>query len=98
MKKYKPKVKLLTKWMSDYDNPYEKPNEDYISKGIWEARGVEEKSNSQRIYTLVCIASHHKNLKIGDTRTMDEVMIIELCHRVKLVKLSKYKSIIRRNY
>ena len=100
----KPKVKLLTLWMLDakYQAGFtfkEIPNH-YISNGIWETRSVEEVSmdgngKKQRVYTLICVNSHSHDLKQGTEIKMDEAIIIELCHRVKLIHLPKLKSIIK---
>lgn len=96
----KPKVKLLTLWMLDdvYDIAYKKKVPDHtISNGIWEAQGVEIKLEQNgidkyRVYSLVCVSSNHKDLAKGTIVKMREELIIELCHRVKIVSLPKYKS------
>jgi hypothetical protein len=99
MNNTKPKVKLLTLWMLDVDYYKNDIPNHIISNGIWETQGVEEKSNEwgiNRIYTLVCVDSHNKNLKKGTKVKMAEAVIIELCHRVKLIHLPKYKSLMKK--
>ncbi len=98
----KPKVKLMTMWMLDneFEKAYWREIPDHvISYGIWMPQGAEiktdENGNKRRIYTMVCIKPHHEKLKIGTKIKMEESLIIELCHRVKLVHLPKYKSIIK---
>ncbi len=89
-------VKLLTLWVLDDENSY---NSDVvpsyiISNGIWETCGVEEihvkgKTEIRRIYDLQCVQSYHKNLERGTVVKMQEELIIELCHEVKLIHLPK---------
>jgi hypothetical protein len=92
----KPKVKLLQLWMLD-DNFYQPKHipKTIISNGIWETIRVKE-NGKNRIYTLRCILPYHKDLKINTETMMNEDMIIEVCHRVKIVSLPKYKSIMKK--
>jgi hypothetical protein len=99
MYKNKPKVKLLTLWMLDVDYYKNDIPNHIISNGIWETQGVDEEQTKwgiRRIYTLVCVDSHNKNLEKGTKVKMEEAIIIELCHRVKLIHLPKYKSLIKK--
>lgn len=99
----RPKVKLCTLWMLDYEYERGRNNErivseNMISDGIWKAHGVEEKRINKtilRLYTMVCVNSYHPELKVGKEIIMDEVSLIEFCHRVKIVHLPKFKSIIK---
>lgn len=101
--KWKPKVKLLTYWMlsNNYQNHlrYETELPDwYISGGIWVAMDVTENEERQeRIYTMVCVTSNDSRIKVGDKIKMTEVMIIEFCDKISLVR-TKYKSILERSY
>ncbi len=93
----KPIVKLLTLWMLDSKLEYrnrEIPNH-HISNGIWEARGAENKEDGNRIYYMDCIFPTREDLKVGTRIKMDEIMLIEICHEVKIVKQPKYKSILK---
>lgn len=100
----KPKVKLLTMWMLDQPVQrsiilHSEAPLSVISHGIWLANGAEERKDRngkfQRIYTMVCVQSYNEKMKLGTEVKMDEVIIIELCHRVKLVHLPKYKSLMK---
>lgn len=93
----KPVVKLLTLWMLDdnFEHRFSSIPDHYISGGIWEARGVEVKDGT-RIYSMVCLSPNRPDLAKGTVIKMDEIMLIELCHEVKIVKQPKYKSLIEK--
>lgn len=93
----KPVVKLLTLWMLDDNLEYRFDSipDHYISGGIWETRGVEVKDGA-RIYSMVCLFPNRPDLTKGTIIKMDEIMLIELCHEVKIVKQPKYKSLIEK--
>lgn len=92
----KPKVKLLTLWVLDWNYQSNQPSDNTISHGIWETIEVEVLENKTgRVYTLVCVSPNHPSLKVGDKRRMYESVIIELCHRVVIRHLPKLKSMIR---
>jgi hypothetical protein len=99
--KYKPKVKLLTYWMLNTSMQnhlrYETELPDwYISGGIWCVMDVTEEDEKQkRVYTMVCVTSNDPRIKVGDKIKMDEIMIIEFCDRITMVR-TKYKSIMER--
>lgn len=82
---------------SKYQDSYRKKIPDHvISNGIWEARELEHRQNGDRVYTMVCVNSHHPDLKQGTEVKMHEATLVELCHRVKIVHLPKYKSLIKK--
>ncbi len=94
----KPIVKLLTLWMLDSKLERNWMDRDipdhYISNGIWMAYGVEE-TDRTRIYDMYCVHPNREDLKKGTIIRMDEIMLIEICHEVKIIKQPKYKSILK---
>lgn len=91
----KPIVKLLTLWMLDenFEYRFDSVPDHYISGGIWEARGVEV-NERMRIYSMICLSPNRPDLAKGTVIKMDEKMLIEMCHEVKIVRQPKYKSLI----
>lgn len=93
----KPVVKLLTLWMLDdnFEHRFSSVPDHYISGGIWEARGVEVKDET-RIYNMICLFPNRPDLDKGTVIKMDEIMLVELCHEVKIIKQPKYKSLMNK--
>ena len=91
IKKRKPIIKLLKLFSLHRDYETQKVCQHHVSNGVWETLSVEEKSDEnkkfKRIYTLQCVISWHPNLKIGETRKMNEESIIVLCDEMKLQRL-----------
>lgn len=83
-----PTVKLLTLWMRDNGFEERQVSDSFICYGIWETFEVLEEGNS-RVYTLRCVWPMHRDLKVGDERKMYELVILALCHQVKIQHLPK---------
>jgi len=80
-------ITLLSFWMLN-DNAIvaADPDEHVISHGIWRVISVEAKKG-WRYYTFDCIMPMHKSLIIGEKRTMNEQVIMAMCHPVTITHL-----------
>lgn len=84
VKRSKPIIKLGTTWTTRWHNKKGEPHTVFISHGIWEACAVKKDKKEGRIFTLKCVIPHHANLKVGDTRKMNEETLLYLCNPVTL--------------
>lgn len=91
MKKRKPIVKLLKLFALQRAYETKGISDIHISHGVWTTLAVEEKIDEKkrlkRIYTLQCVVSWHRDLKVGEERKMNEDGIIVLCDEMKLQRL-----------
>lgn len=91
VRKRKPIIKLLKLFALQRDYETREVSDIHISHGVWTTLAVEErideKQKLKRIYTLQCVVSWNKDLKVGETRTMNESSIIVLCDEMKLQRL-----------